>query len=829
MPYLRDTADAFTNHLDVVADDDEDYIRAFQSISTRIEHEAQATTSVEIPPQYREFANVFEKMEFDRLPPHRRWDHEINLRSGWENDRKLRGKVYPLSPREQVAMNDFLDENLATGRIRPSNSPIASPLFFVGKKDGGLQPTMDYRRLNSHTVRDSYPLPLVADVMTKIKDAKYFSKFDVHWGYNNIRIRPGDEFKAAFITSRGLFEPTVMFFGMSNSPATFQRMVDNIFGDLIRRVVLIIYMDDLLVFTRSLEDHRKAVRAVLELCRQTGLYLKLEKCEFGKQEVRFLGLVIGHGEVTMDPVKVEAVRRWPTPRTLREVQSFMQFCNFYRNFIPNFARITKPFNRLTEKNVPFSWGPTEEKAFAELRDAVCDDITLMLPQDRAPFRLETDASEYAASGVLHQIIDGKPRPLGFFSKSFNAAERNYEIYDKEMIAVMWCLQHWRHHLMGAPSFEIWTDHRNLQYFREPQKVNRRQARWLTELAEYEFTMHHRPGRTNIIADELSRKGKPKGGVKDNTDVVLLPADHFRRLADGYNAHLDLVIRQLGADDDEHIMEEIRKQSAKRDESVKSSLASKHKDFVETNGIVKYKGRVYVPRDSRLRERIVRAFHDTPVAGHPGRHGTRELIERHYWWSSITAFVRRYVDGCDICQRVKPRHGPLAVPLYPNDPPARPWEVVSVDIIGPLPESHGYNTILVVVDRHTKLVIACPTHVTLTSEGAARLYLNHVFKRFGLPMKWISDRGPQFISSFARDLHKLLGPEATPSTAYHPQTDGQTERENAKIEKYLWAWGNTRQDDWSKWLPLAEFAINNRVSSATGSSSFFQDPRKPVQM
>ncbi|EJD32527.1 hypothetical protein AURDEDRAFT_77624, partial [Auricularia subglabra TFB-10046 SS5] len=171
---------------------------------------------------------------------------------------------------------------------------------------------------------------------------------------------------------------------------------------------------------------------------------------------------------------------------------------------------------------------------------------------------------------------------------------------------------------------------------------------------------------------------------------------------------------------------------------KSSLASKHKDFVETNGIVEYKGRVYVPRDSRLRERIVRAFHDTPVAGHPGRHGTRELIERHYWWPSITAFVRRYVDGCDICQRVKLRHGPLAAPLYPNDPPARPWEVVLVDIIGPLPESHGYNAILVVIDRHTKLVITCPTHVTLTSEGTARLYLDHVFKRFGLPMKWISD-------------------------------------------------------------------------------------------
>ena len=428
-----------------------------------------------------------------------------------------------------------------------------------------------------------------------MKNAKYFSKFDVRWGYNNVRIRPGDEFKAAFITNRGLFEPLVMFFGMTNSPATFQRMMDDVFGDFVRRLVLVIYMDDLCAFTETLEDHRRVVRGLLELCRKTGLYLKLEKCEFEREEIKFLGLVIGRGRVAMDLVKVDAVRRWPTPKNLREVRSFMQFCNFYRNFIPDFAGITKPFNRLTEKGVSFEWGTEQQFAFDTLRSAVCDKVTLTLPRDNAPFRLETDASDYAAGAVLHQIIEGAARPIAFFSKSFGPAERNYEIYDKEMLAVMLALEHWRHFLKGAPQFQIWTDHRNLQYFREPQKLNRRQARWFTELAEYDYTLHHRPGKTNIIADELSRRDRPEGGVKDNADVVLLEPERFRKLCPTQGA----TIARIGFRDEEEILSEIRRRRTQRDRRVERGLVQEPQNFTETNGIVEYRGTVYVPIDRRL--------------------------------------------------------------------------------------------------------------------------------------------------------------------------------------------------------------------------------------
>lgn len=785
----------------------EEWIRATGTKSTEIAADQPAKT-VEIPPQYQDFKDVFEKTEFDKLPERRPWDHAINLKPGMEYDKRLKGKVYPVSPSEQEKLDEFIAENLKSGRIRPSQSPIAAPFFFVKKKDGALRPVQDYRRINEATIRDSWPLPLISDVLNRIKDAKYFSKFDVRWGFNNVRIKEGDEHKAAFITNRGLFEPLVMFFGLTNSPATFQHMMDDIFGDLVRKGVVIVYMDDILVYTKTLEEHRQIVREVLKRLRQHRLYLKLDKCAFEKEEIDFLGIVVRNGNVAMDPVKTKAVEQWPRPSNVKEIRSFMQFCNFYRTFIPEFADITVPFNELTKKDVVFKWTDRQEHAFQRLKDAISREVTLMLPVPGARFRLETDASNYAAGAVLHQIIEGKTRPLAFFSKTFDPAQRNYEIYDKEMLAIMLALDHWRHFLRNAPQFDIWTDHENLKYFKDPQKLNRRQARWYTELSDYDFILHHRPGKLNIVADTLSRKDKPEEGVEDNANVTLLPFSRFSSA------------RKLSFRDEDEIMEEIRRRTQQRDDKVIVGLKTNRTDFKETNNIVTYKDLVYVPRDKHLRERIVYAHHDTPIAGHPGRFKTAELIQRNYWWPGVLTDVSKYVRACEKCQRAKPRQGPIATNLHPFQPPENPWESISADLIGPLPQSNGFNAIFVVKDRGTKGVVIIPCSTELSSEGTARLFRDYVFKRFGLPKKVTSDRGPQFVSAFMTEFYRMIGVEANPSTAWHPQTDGHTERENAEIEKYLRMWVNERQDDWAEWIAIAEFAINNRIASATGHSPFY---------
>ena len=414
-------------------------VRAHGSISSDIQAKAKDDKDHNVPDAYSNFARVFDAQALNELPPHREWDHKIDLRPGWEADRKLKGKTYALDPTEISELNKFIDKNLATGRIRESkqgDSSIAAPFFFVKKKDGALRPVQDYRRINSWTIKDVWPLPLISEVMTKIKDAKIFSKMDVRWGFNTLRLRKGNEFKAAFTTHCGMFELTVMFFGLTNLPVTFQRMMDHIFAELIGQGKIIVYMDDILVFSGTLEEHQQMVNKVLEILHKHDLFLKREKCQFEKPSMDFLGMVVGNGELRMDPVKTEAVAKWPTPKNLTEIRSFMQFCNFYHTFIPSFVMITVPFNKLTKKDVKFVWADCQQSAFDMLKAAIAKHVVLMLPVPEAKFRLETDASYYAAGAVLHQIVEGRPRPLAFFSKTFDDTQHHYQIYDKELLAVM---------------------------------------------------------------------------------------------------------------------------------------------------------------------------------------------------------------------------------------------------------------------------------------------------------------------------------------------------------------------------------------------------------
>jgi hypothetical protein len=264
-------------------------------------------------------------------------------------------KTYNLTPEEQVELNKFLKENLDKGYIKPSQSPMASSFFFVKKKDGKLRPCQDYQYLDDWTIKNAYPLPLISEIMDKIKGAKFFTKFDVWWGYNNIRIKAEDQWKAAFKTNRGLFEPTVMFFGMCNSLATFQAMMDSIFSDMIEGREVIVYMDDILIFAENQEELQEWTKQVLQQLREHDLFLKPKKCEFNKSTMEYLGLIIQEGKLSMDPVKLSGIRDWPTPTSVKQVWGFIGFANFYRWFIKKFSELVLPLNNLLRKDTKFDW------------------------------------------------------------------------------------------------------------------------------------------------------------------------------------------------------------------------------------------------------------------------------------------------------------------------------------------------------------------------------------------------------------------------------------------------------------------------------------------
>jgi hypothetical protein len=784
-----------------------------------------------IPEYLRDFEDVFAKESFDALPQRRTWDHAIELEPG---SKPANCKVYPLSPSEQLQLDEFLQENLTTGRIRPSKSPMVSPVFFIKKKDGSLRLVQDYRVLNSMTVKNRYPIPLISDLINRLRGAKYFTKLDVRWGYNNVRIKEGDEWKAAFRTNRGMFEPLVMFFGLTNSPATFQTMMNDILQDLIMEGHVCVYLDDILIFTESLEEHRRLLRLVLDRLRKHGLYLRPEKCEFEQTRVEYLGLIVSKGKVEMDPVKVAGVQEWPPPKNRKEVQSFLGFANFYRRFIEHFSDYAQPLFSLTKKDAKWVWGESEQRAFEELKRKFTSAPILVFAEDNRPYRVEADSSDFATGAVLSQLssTDEKWHPVAFYSKSLSPVERNYEIHDKEMLAIVRALEEWRHFLEGAKDcVEVWTDHKNLEYFRGAKKLNRRQARWSLYLSRFDFALHHRPGRTMGKSDALSRRPDHGSGSDDNRDIVLLRPELF-------------VIRALEgieiAGEDFSILEDIRQQMKEGTledavgTAVKRLRESKGKSLVssewnEDKGLLTFRGKIYVPDEKDLRRRILEQHHDSRIAGHPGRWKTLELVSRNYWWPHMSRYVGQYSRTCDLCQRTKIRRSAPPGEMHALEIPENRWDTVSVDFIVELPDSHGYDATMNVVDTVSKRAHFIPTNTTITAAGAAKLFLQHVWKLHGLPRKVVSDRGSQFVGEFTRELYRLLGIKIAASTAYHPQTDGQTERVNQELEQYLRLFVSERQDNWDELLPFAEFQYNNHIHSSTRQTPFMLDTGRDPRM
>ncbi|ESK80973.1 reverse transcriptase-rnase h-integrase [Moniliophthora roreri MCA 2997] len=430
------------------------------------------------------YRDRFEKGKAERFPPSQTYDHAIDLKPDFV---PRNCKLYPLSPMEQEEQDKFLEENLRKGYIRKSKSPMASPFFFVAKKEkGALRPTQDYRELNKGT--------------------------DKEW-------------KAAFKTNRGLFEPTVMFFGLSNSPATFQAFMNDILSNFIDEGWCVVYMDDILIFSKNQEEHKEHTERLMRRLKKHDLFLKPEKCEFDVTEVVFLGMVIRPGYIAMDPIKLAGIAEWEPPQTVKGVRAFLGFGNFYRKFIGKYAHVTRPLNDLLQKNRKFEWTTQCQLAFDLLKAKFLSEPILVMPDVDKPFVIEADASKWATGAVLRQKgVDGEWHPCGYLSKSFSPTERNYEIYDRELLAIYRALVEWRHYLMGGKfKIVVLSDHKNLTYFRTAQKLNRRQARWSLFLSEFDLGLVHVPGKSISQADALSRRSNEQDEVNSNNeDVIVLP-------------------------------------------------------------------------------------------------------------------------------------------------------------------------------------------------------------------------------------------------------------------------------------------------------------------
>jgi hypothetical protein len=483
---------------------------------------------LQLPIVLQDYADVFSPKKADKLPPHRSYDHEIRLTS----DKKLPfGKIYSMSREELQTLRDWLDENLRKGFIRPSSSSVTSPVLFVKKPGGGLRLCMDYRALNEVSVKDRYPLPLIKETLNNLQGMKYFSKIDIISAFNNVRMKEGHEKLTAFLTRFGLFESLVMPFGLTGAPATFQRFINDSLRDYLDQFCSA-YLDDILIYSKTREEHEEHVRKVLQRLREAGLYAKLSKCEFFVTETKFLGLIVGRDGFKMDPEKVRTILEWKTPRSATDVLRFNGFCNFYRRFIKNYSKIVTPLINLTKKSAVFNWSLECQDAFETLKQTVISAPTLRPFDWTKEAILETDASDFVSGGVLSQYDEeGILRPVAFFSKKHSAVECNYEIYDKELLAIIRCLEEWRPELEGTESpIRILSDHRNLEYFMTTKMLNRRQARWSEFLSRYNFRIIYRPGKQGEKPDALTRRSEdlPKEGDErlQHQSRVVLKKENF---------------------------------------------------------------------------------------------------------------------------------------------------------------------------------------------------------------------------------------------------------------------------------------------------------------
>ncbi|KAF8752755.1 hypothetical protein RHS01_07336 [Rhizoctonia solani] len=770
-----------------------------------------------LPEPYWDFASVFDPVEVDTLPPRRPYDIKIDLEDG---KTPPFGPIYSLTRDERAALADYIDKNLAKGFIRRSTSSAASPILFVKRKSGELASVS------------------TTEVLMRSLSVTVFSKIDLKNAFNLIRIAAGDEWKTAFRTNLGLFEYLVMPFGLTNAPATFQALIQDVLRDLLD-ITCVVYLDDILIFSRSESEHVDHVRAVLERLRAHGLFANAKKCEFHRTEVEYLGYLITVDGISMHPSKLESISSWPVPRSVKDIQSFLGFTNFYRRFIAHYASICKPLNDLTHKDVPL--GPRRSltltddalRSFNDLKEAFQSRPVLRHFNPALPSTLLTDASDFAISGIHCQPGEsGALHPVAFFSRKLTPAEINYEIYDKEMLAIVDSLRHMRPWLLGTTTpVSIVTDHRNLEYFMSTRVLNRRQARWSLFLADFNFVLSYAPGSRNP-ADAPSRRPDyvPKEGDATLTgqQQVLLGPHRLSSLSNASALHvcaLSSIITPLVRSciaatfsiGDPDFLSRL-KQAVASDSQWLEALESNDPDFRSANDTALHRDKLYVP--APLRVEVLRSRHDAILAGHPGRAGTFELVSRDFSWPGLRRFVRAYVTGCDLCARTKAeRHCPYGL-LQPLEVPSRPWKSISMDFIVKLPTSHGCDTVWVVVDRFSKMAHFIPTVETIKAPDLARLFLQHIFRAHGLPDTIISDRGSIFVSHFWTRLHELIGVRLKHSTAYHPRTDGQTERINQILEAYLRCYTSYQQDDWVDYLPLAEFAYNNRTSSSSQQSPFY---------
>ncbi len=717
-------------------------------------------------------------------------------------------KQYRLTPRELRIMNTQIEELLRKGLIRPSDSPFGAPVVFARKSDGSLRMCIDYRSLNRITKSNRYPLPNIQEIFDTIGRAKYFTKLDLKSGYHQFKMEVNSIQYTGFITPFGHYEWLVMPFGLSNAPSTFQSAMNEILKEYLNKIV-VVYLDDIVIFSDTLEDHKKHVRMILDILKKNKLCIAKKKCDWVKNEIAYLGHRIGNGMISPDDQKIEIIKEWKRPVNMKEVQKFLGFANYYNKFIKNFAEIAKPLFLLTRKNVKFTWKVEHDNAFDNIKKELINYQKLICPDVNKPFVVYSDASDVAIGSVLMQKIDGVLHTVSMRSRCLKGSEINYSTYDKELLAIHDAFMNWRYYLDGNQC-DFMTDHNPLTHLFKQDRLNSRQTRWMNDLWNQNFKIKYVKGKDNVVADALSR-------ISINHISVVNMNEELEGLKDEYMN--DMFFSKVW----EILMLE---ENEKTDDLTKSKKRAYVKRFVieDDRLYVKDDGKIRLCLPSgKLREKIINLHHDSLIGGHQGITRTYESLVDKFYFPRMRKIIERYVKTCVVCQRNKSHNlKPIGL-LTPLEVPDQPWDTVSMDFVVKLPiTKSGFDSMVVFVDKLTKRVIIRPCKTTDTAKDIARIYFDAIVREHGLSKSIVCDRDAKFTSKFWKAFTEILGIKMKMSTAFHPETDGQTERANRVIQDCLRHYVNFDQTNWDELLGPIEYVLNSTKQSSTSYTPFELD-------
>ena len=807
--------------------------------------------------QIKDLLSSIAASSFSDLTPTDTVTHQIKLIAPSQPPFKQKMRKVPFARRE--AFRKLLQEQVDAKLLVPSRSPYSSPVLLVGKPDGTIRLTIDYKWMNQATVKDAYHLPNIENLFVALSRSKYYTKVDCFSGFYQVQMDADSTQYTAFSCEWGIYEYVVMPMGLTNAPATFQRLMNRVLQAEIEAGIVVVYMDDLLIHSATLEQHLQHVTMIVERLRQHGIKIKLSKCEIAQQTVTFLGHEVTHGEIRPNAAKSRILFEYPRPLNITQLQAFLGLAGYYRKFIAGFAKIASPLYSLLSttdtsrsKKTPLNWTDDTQTAFDQLRTILTTHPFLILPNFDLNYILDTDACGYAVGAVLSQEQDNQVRPVGYFSKHLSPAQQNYSTTERELLAIVLAVENFAQYLYGK-HFTVNSDHQPLQWLFKTAKLSARLARWIIRLNDFSFTIHYKQGKSNANADALSRwplDSEDTHNEQEEQDERIIATIHTtlstttsngQQSTNTYTQLFDTskqLQEQLKDEDIQWIINIIKQYPTAKPKNInhnnnhQKQLLNNYDNLQEIDDVLNHikidkSGqqitRYVLPR--HLTNWAINTAHHTSIGGHLGINKTLAKLDKRFFSFGLRERVEQQLKECDTCQKVKYRpiqRAPL-IPILPT----RPGQLLTTDLTGAMTlTKRGNKYAMVIVDHFTKFVNTYALTNMETTTLADKLI--HHMMRFGIVEQLLSDLGTQLQSQVLELVYDTFGIQRLRTTAYHPECDGISERVIQTVKMMLSTLVNDKCVNWDEHLDAVTYAYNTSKHATTGFTPFeLQFGRLPI--